>query len=116
MWEKQKLASIYSALEDYSKQKHAHKANNSLLTSQAIDRNEPNLPLDPRQWSREDVARWIHHVSTSHHLPTVHLDRFAMNGKALCLMSMDMFVSRVPLGGKLLYKDFQLKLSRALYS
>lgn len=72
--------------------------------------------LDPRQWSREDVARWIQYITTTHHLPSVHLDRFLMNGKALCLMSIDMFVNRVPLGGKLLYKDFQLRLSRAMYS
>ncbi|KAF8777240.1 transcription factor ETV7-like [Argiope bruennichi] len=116
IWEKQRYSSIYKIIEDYSKQRHAQKINNSLLTSRGLDCNEPNLPSDPRQWSREDVARWIQYVSTTHQLPTVHLERFAMNGKALCLMSMDMFVSRVPLGGKLLYKDFQLKLSRALYS
>ena len=38
-----------------------------------------------------------------------------MNGKALCLMTMEMFCQRVPLGGKMLYKDFQLRLSMALY-
>lgn len=77
---------------------------------------EPTLPKDPRQWSRDDVARWVQHVSAVHQLPSVQLDRFLMNGKALCLMTIEMFVSRVPLGGKLLYKDFQLRLSSALYS
>lgn len=42
-------------------------------------------------------------------------DRFLMNGKALCLMSLQMFTFRVPLGGKLLFKDFQLRLSSATY-
>jgi len=51
-----------------------------------------------------------------HDLPNVPLERFLMNGKALCLMSMDMFLGRVPLGGKLLYKDFQIRLGRAMYS
>ncbi|XP_023242850.1 ets DNA-binding protein pokkuri [Centruroides vittatus] len=74
------------------------------------------LPQDPRQWTRQDVAHWLHHVTTRHHLPEVQLDRFLMNGKALCLMTIDMFVQRVPLGGKLLYKDFQLRLSNVLYS
>ena len=47
-------------------------------------------------------------------LPTDEItDRFLMNGKALCLMTMEMFCKRVPLGGKLLYKDFQLRLSIA---
>ncbi|CAB4070324.1 EDL [Lepeophtheirus salmonis] len=41
---------------------------------------------------------------------------FLMNGKALCLMSVAMFTYRVPLGGKLLYKDFQLRLSKAMYN
>uniref|UniRef100_G3MMX7 PNT domain-containing protein n=1 Tax=Amblyomma maculatum TaxID=34609 RepID=G3MMX7_AMBMU len=74
------------------------------------------LPKDPRQWSRDDVAVWLVHVMNQHRLPAVSTDRFLMNGKALCLMSMEMFVQRVPLGGKLLYKDFQLRLSNVLYN
>lgn len=42
-------------------------------------------------------------------------ERFNMNGKALCLMNMDMFINRVPTGGKLLYKDFKLRLHKALF-
>ena len=37
-----------------------------------------------------------------------------MNGKAVCLMSPAMFSNRVPLGGKLLYKDFQIRLAKAV--
>lgn len=74
------------------------------------------LPKDPRQWSRDDVAVWLVHVMDQHRLPAVSTDRFLMNGKALCLMTMEMFVQRVPLGGKLLYKDFQLRLSNVLYN
>lgn len=75
------------------------------------------VPLaDPRTWSRDDVHRWLHHVSEAHQLPRVFPERFLMNGKALCLMTLDMFVQRVPLGGKLLYKDFQLRLCNAMYA
>ncbi|XP_037791735.1 ets DNA-binding protein pokkuri-like [Penaeus monodon] len=74
------------------------------------------LPHDPRTWSRDDVHRWLHHVSEAHQLPRVFPERFLMNGKALCLMTLDMFVQRVPLGGKLLYKDFQLRLCNAMYA
>ncbi|KAK7868506.1 hypothetical protein R5R35_001913 [Gryllus longicercus] len=74
------------------------------------------LPADPRSWTREDVATWLRHMASAHRLPHVPAERFLMNGKALCLMSMDMFLGRVPLGGKLLYKDFQLRLGRAMYS
>ena len=39
-----------------------------------------------------------------------------MNGKAVCLMSVQMFTARLPLGGKLLYRDFQIRLANALYN
>ncbi|XP_019871854.1 transcription factor ETV7 isoform X2 [Aethina tumida] len=77
---------------------------------------EDNLPKDPRTWSREHVARWLDHVTSQHGLPQVSTSKFLMNGKALCLMSPGMFLSRVPVGGKLLYKDFQLRLCSALYN
>ncbi|CAH0548927.1 unnamed protein product [Brassicogethes aeneus] len=77
---------------------------------------QDNLPKDPRLWTREHVAQWLSYVTNSHGLPEVPCSRFLMNGKALCLMSPTMFLSRVPLGGKLLYKDFQLRLCSALYS
>ncbi|KAJ8966672.1 hypothetical protein NQ314_003379 [Rhamnusium bicolor] len=77
---------------------------------------EDNLPKDPRQWTRENVAQWLRFVTSVHNLPEVPPSRFLMNGKALCLMSPSMFLSRVPLGGKLLYKDFQLRLCAAMYS
>ncbi|KAF6027787.1 hypothetical protein EB796_013907 [Bugula neritina] len=41
--------------------------------------------------------------------------RFDMNGKALCMMSMEMFIKRVPVGGKLLYRDFRLRLYPAVF-
>ena len=39
-----------------------------------------------------------------------------MNGKGLSLMSVEMFSERVPLGGKLLYKDFKIRLAGSGYS
>ncbi|XP_042905919.1 protein C-ets-1 [Parasteatoda tepidariorum] len=113
MWDKKAYSTLCKFIEDYSR--HNYKASIPPPSGRNHS-NEPNLPSDPRQWSREDVARWIESVISTHQLPKVQLERFLMNGKALCLMSIEMFVSRVPLGGKLLYKDFQLRLSRALYS
>ena len=37
-----------------------------------------------------------------------------MNGKALVLMSKEMFLYRVPEGGGILYEDIQLKLRKAM--
>ncbi|XP_054714870.1 LOW QUALITY PROTEIN: uncharacterized protein LOC129224440 [Uloborus diversus] len=116
IWDKKAYPSLYKLIQDYSLEKNLQRMNSCFTAIRHPEPNkEPYLPLDPRQWSREDVARWIQYTCSNHQLPSVHLDRFPHTGKALCLMSIDMFVSRVPLGGKLLYKDFQLRLSRALY-
>ncbi|XP_050302747.1 transcription factor ETV7 [Anthonomus grandis grandis] len=88
----------------------------SYRNTHRMDTEQDNLPKDPRQWTREDVGQWLRHITTIHNLPEVPSSRFLMNGKALCLMSPSMFLSRVPLGGKLLYKDFQLRLCAAMYS
>ena len=76
---------------------------------------EPNLPEDPRMWSRADVCDWVLWMCALHNLPPPNIERFLMNGKAVCLMNVSMFSSRVPLGGKLLYRDFQIRLANALY-
>ena len=72
--------------------------------------------IDPRYWTRNDVATWLQYMESEHQLPAIRMDRFFMNGKALCLMTSGMFLDRVPIGGKLLYKDFQLRLARAMYN
>ena len=77
-------------------------------------RDCPSLPFDPRRWSRADVCLWVEFTCLSHHLPLPAVERFLMNGKAVCLMSPAMFSNRVPLGGKLLYKDFQIRLAKAV--
>lgn len=69
---------------------------------------------DPRRWSREDVTRWLQWTSEMFNLGSVRPDRFQMNGKALCLMTMDMFLYRVPEGGNILYQDFQRRLRNAV--
>ena len=71
---------------------------------------------DPRDWTREEVCVWVSWTCSAHSLPAPALERFLMNGKAVCLMSLQMFSARVPLGGKLLYRDFQIRLARALAS
>ena len=72
------------------------------------------IDSDPRNWSREDVCVWVNWTLSQHNLPLPSVDRFLMNGKAVCLMSVQMFSSRVPLGGKLLYRDFQIRLAKAV--
>merc|ERR1711936_842637 len=76
---------------------------------------EPKLPPDPRNWNREDVSVWLEYMVQRNGLPIIPPDSFMMNGKGLCLMTMDMFTVRAPLGGKTLFKDFQLRLTDALH-
>ena len=45
----------------------------------------------------------------AYNVPDLDLDRFRMNGKALCLMRPEMFVYRVPSKGLTLYEDFQAR-------
>lgn len=73
------------------------------------------LFLDPRDWTRQEVMLWILNLGKSEGIDAHHIaDKFKMNGKALCLMSVEMFLSRFPGGGKMLYRDFRLRLTRAL--
>ncbi|ELT91447.1 hypothetical protein CAPTEDRAFT_220469 [Capitella teleta] len=74
------------------------------------------LPEDPREWSRLDVRTWISHMKSAFDLVDVSADRFPMNGKALCLMTPEMFSFRVPSAGRLLFRDFRLRLAKAMHS
>ena len=79
-----------------------------------VKSTEPILPEDPRLWSRADVCEWVAWMCRSHSLPRPNTERFLMNGKAVCLMSVNMFTARVPIGGKMLYRDFQIRLAEAM--
>jgi Sterile alpha motif (SAM)/Pointed domain len=78
---------------------------------------------DPRQWSREDVQLWLRQMSVDYDdviaTPDYTItDRFPMNGRGLCLMARkpEMFETRVPCGGLLLFNDFRSRLLRAVTS
>lgn len=100
-------------------QKHSTSTNKSSCVSQdnkIIRRGSDDLPIDPREWSRADVWTWLVNMAKSEGLeanPEL-VQKFPMNGKALCLMTLDMYLSRVPVGGKMLYRDFRFRLARAL--
>ncbi|XP_026734828.1 uncharacterized protein LOC113498871 [Trichoplusia ni] len=68
---------------------------------------EDDLPLDPRSWGRAEVGSWVSRRGGL-------AERFPMNGKALCLMSPDMFAARVPRHGHALHQDFRRRLAKAL--
>ncbi|XP_059614002.1 uncharacterized protein LOC132260093 [Phlebotomus argentipes] len=75
-----------------------------------------DLPIDPRDWTRAHVWKWLNDLAALEGLtmtPDI-AEKFPMNGKALCLMSLDMYLNRVPIGGKTLYRDFRLRMTRAM--
>ncbi|XP_055702809.1 uncharacterized protein LOC129801610 [Phlebotomus papatasi] len=83
-------------------------------TNYLIESDE--LPIDPRDWTRAHVWKWLNDLAVLEGL-TITPDiaqKFPMNGKALCLMSLDMYLNRVPVGGKTLYRDFRLRMTRAM--
>lgn len=63
-----------------------------------------------------DVWTWLTTLAKSEGLEISNelADKFPMNGKALCLMSLEMYLNRVPIGGKMLYRDFRVRLARAM--
>ena len=69
---------------------------------------------DPRQWTRENVATWLLHARVQYQLGNTHPECFPMNGKSLLLMTREMFLSRVPEGGGVLFEDIQLKLQKVI--
>ncbi|XP_058124022.1 SAM pointed domain-containing Ets transcription factor [Anopheles ziemanni] len=85
-------------------------------SSKKIQYGADGLPIDPRDWTRANVWTWLINLAQSEGLdisPEL-AQKFPMNGKALCLMSLDMYLSRVPIGGKMLYRDFRVRLARAM--
>ena len=74
----------------------------------------PPPPPDPRQWSRDHVTLWLLHAGVQYQLGDTHPDRFPMNGKALLLMTREMFLARVPQGGGILFEDIQHKLQKVI--
>lgn len=82
---------------------------------QEVKVGKDQLPIDPRDWSRSHVYLWLSNQAQLEGFEPNHIaEKFPMNGKALCLMSLDMFFQRVPVGGKMLYRDFRLRLARAM--
>ncbi|XP_058461878.1 ETS homologous factor [Malaya genurostris] len=101
---------------------HHHHASNTSSgqapqpPAKKIQYGADGLPIDPRDWTRANVWTWLINLAQSEGLdisPEL-AQKFPMNGKALCLMSLDMYLSRVPIGGKMLYRDFRVRLARAM--
>ncbi|KAM7345890.1 ETS-domain lacking isoform 2-T4 [Cochliomyia hominivorax] len=113
--------SYYNLHHNKFHEKLSSKPNKFLNTSSTTLSNLANyddLPSDPRDWTRTDVWKWLISMALSEGLDVTPelTQKFLMNGKALCLMSLDMYLSRIPVGGKMLYRDFRVRLAKAISS
>jgi len=72
------------------------------------------LPLDPKLWTHEHVVFWLRDLARKHNF-FIDTERFLMNGKGLCFMTLEGFRSRSPQGGALLHADLQKKLKTRIY-
>jgi len=75
---------------------------------------EVSLPLDPNRWTHDHVISWLSGLARRHRFH-VDAEKFLMNGKGLCFMTLDGFRSRSPRGGALLHADLQRKLKTRIY-
>lgn len=58
---------------------------------------------DPRLWSREDVATFLQWAEREFDLPSIDMEGFQMNGKALCLLTKADLGDRCPSAGDVLH-------------
>lgn len=72
-----------------------------------------NLAVDPRHWSREDVAAFLRWFEREFELPTIDLSKFCMNGKALCMLNKSDLADRAPGAGDILHNTLQFLLRDA---
>jgi len=75
----------------------------------------PNqLPTDPRHWAREDVCQFLQWCEREFELPPIELDRFRMNGKALCMLNKSDLTERAPGAGDVVHNALQMLLRDAV--
>jgi len=77
--------------------------NNHINSSCNLQVNETNQGY-PESWSRQQVIDWIKWCSSEYGLHDIPINKFEMNGKALCMLTEEMFKQRVPNSGDILYR------------
>lgn len=72
-----------------------------------------NLASDPRIWSREDVNTFLRWAEREYDLQPIDMEKFQMNGKAMCLLTRSDLSERSPGSGDVLYNVLQLLMREA---
>jgi len=68
------------------------------------------LPSDPRTWGREEVTQFLQYCEKEFDLEKIDMDRFQMNGKALCFLSKNDLAERCSGAGDVIHNILQMLL------
>jgi len=68
------------------------------------------LPSDPRTWSRDDVVQFLQYCEKEFDLEKIDMDKFQMNGKALCFLSKNDLAERCSGAGDVIHNILQMLL------
>lgn len=80
----------------------------SPLESQLKSQLPGGLGHDPRQWNRDDVMVFLRYCEREFDLDKIDMDKFQMNGKALCLLSKSDLVERCGGAGDVIHNILQM--------
>lgn len=68
------------------------------------------LPPDPRTWGREDVSQFLQYCEKEFDLEKIDMEKFQMNGKALCFLSKNDLAERCSGAGDVIHNILQMLL------
>merc|ERR1719150_599041 len=71
------------------------------------------LPNDPRTWGRDEVGQFLQYCEKEFDLEKIDMERFQMNGKALCLLSKNDLAERCSGAGDVIHNILQMLLREA---
>merc|ERR1719229_2192989 len=71
------------------------------------------LPSDPRTWGRDEVTQFLQYCEKEFDLERIDMDRFQMNGKALCFLSKNDLAERCSGAGDVIHNILQMLLREA---
>ncbi|XP_037085362.1 ETS-like protein pointed [Pollicipes pollicipes] len=60
------------------------------------EQEKRNIPKDPRQWTEMDVVHWLCWATNEFCMEGVEIDKFNMNGREMCALGKESFLSRTP--------------------
>lgn len=76
-------------------------------------RMEDFLEYHPQIWKRDDVANFLRYCEEVFDLPKFDMDIFQLNGRALCMLTKNDFLKRIPEAGDVIYNMLQTLINKS---